>query len=115
MKPFLYYVEVRAYEKLDDKAGMISSLERLRDLYRQELDTSLASKGSRQVVPVYQDLFQTRLRLTKLYMEENRRLDARKEVEAARSLHVKMADQLGESFKVYSKELDEFLSRLKAG
>lgn len=115
VKPFLYYVEVRAFEKLDNKDGMISTLERLRDRYRQELDTALASKGSRQVVTVYQDLFQTRLRLTKLYMEENRRLDARKEVEAARSLHIKMADQLGESFKVYSKELDEFLSRLKAG
>ena len=115
VRPFLYYVEVRAYEKLDDKAKMITTLERLRDLYKQELETALGSKGGRQVVPVYQDLFQTRLRLTKLYMEQNRRLDARKEVEAARSLHIKMADELGESFKVYSKELDEFLSRLKAG
>ncbi|MBK8221753.1 MAG: RDD family protein [Candidatus Obscuribacter sp.] len=115
VKPFIYYVEVRAYEKLDDKAKMITTLERLRDLYKQELETALGSKGGRQVVPVYQDLFQTRLRLTKLYMEQNRRLDARKEVEAARSLHIKMADELGESFKVYSKELDEFLSRLKAG
>jgi tetratricopeptide (TPR) repeat protein len=38
VRPFLYYVEVRAYEKLDDKAKMITTLERLRDLYKQELE-----------------------------------------------------------------------------